>query len=146
MKSCKYIAGNNGVLDTIYKDMVAALKEHGTISVEWKRHNNRSISQNNLYWMWMRELCKHVESIGLGEYTQEEMSHKCKKDFNFYYTKKIGKQVYEDIPKSTADADKGEMFFFMEQIDAWASNSLRCYLTKPTESEYIKLQDSQHEV
>ena len=147
MNKCQYIAGSTDVLDTCYQDMVAALKEHGTISIEWKRKGQtRSISQNNLYWMWMQELCDYVEQKKQVTYTQEEMSHKCKMDFGFYYTKQIGEKEYKDIPKSTATAEKGELFFFMEKVDAWASNSLRCYLTKPENSVFMQLREYQHAV
>lgn len=147
MNKCQYIAGSTDVLDTAYQDMVAALNEHGTISIEWKRKGkDRSLNQNALFHVWCGEIASQMYQRTSDEsYTKQTIKLYLKKRFLGVEDIAFGKTVIEGQVRSSSGLDTGEMFFFMQQIEEFAfSNNLT--LSHPADNEYDKLREYQHAV
>ena len=127
--------------------MVAALKEHWTISIEWKRKgDDRSKTQNALFHMWCGEIASQMwKRTGDESYTKIGVKLVLKKMFLGEETIKVGKSEIERQVRKSSKLDKGEMFFFMQQIEAFAfENNLS--LSHPADNEYDKLKEYQHAV
>ena len=147
MKQCKYVVNNMDVLKTAYEDMVEALKEHGTLNLEWKRQgDSRSKTQNSLFHIWCGEIASQMyQRTGDESYTKIGVKLVLKKMFLGEETIKVGKSEIERQVRKSSKLDKGEMFFFMQQIEAFAfENNLS--LSHPADNEYDKLKEYQHAV
>ena len=147
MNRCQYIAGSKDVLDTAYQDMVAALNEHGTISIEWKRKGkDRSLNQNALFHVWCGEIASQMYQRTSDEsYTKQTIKLYLKKRFLGVEDIAFGKTVIEGQVRSSSGLDTGSMFFFLQQIEAFAfDNNLT--LSHPADNEYDKLREYQHAV
>lgn len=147
MKQCKYVVNNMDVLKTAYGDMVEALKEHGTLNLEWKRRgNDRSKTQNSLFHIWCGEIASQMyQRTGDESYTKIGVKLVLKKMFLGEETIKVGKSEIEKQIRKSSKLDKGEMFFFMQQVEAFAfENNLS--LSHPADNEYDKLKEYQHAV
>lgn len=146
MNRCQYIAANKDVLDTAYADMVEALKEHGTITIEWKRKGKeRSLNQNALFHQWCGEIAGQMYAkTGDDTYTKQTVKLFLKKTFLGEEDVRVGKTVIEKQIRSSSKLDTGEMFFFMNQIEAFAFEH-NMTLSHPADNEYDKLKEYQHE-
>ena len=100
----------------------------------------RSISQNALFHMWVREITEHFISRGGNvEWTTEEnVKLYIKQQFLGFEDIRFNKTVIPQQLKSTRKLDRGEMYHFMDQVYYW-SVELGCHLTLPKESEYMKI-------
>ena len=147
MKQCKYVVNNMDVLKTAYTDMVEALKEHGTLSLEWKRKgNDRSLNQNALFHVWCGEIASQMYQLtGDETYTKQTVKLWLKKTFLGCEDIKFGKTCISDQIRHTSKLDTGEMFYFMEQVEAFAFEK-NFTLSHPADNEYDKLKEVQHAV
>ena len=161
--SLKFTVTSEAMLESVTNQLGVMLAENGWITVEAKA-GNRSISQNSLYWEWLTVISDHVNSMKMmitytpeeiEEFgfepepellvvTKEEMHDGMRHSFLGHVpAKKIGKMVVKPQLKSTTDLTKGEMFHYMEQINAyWAGMGL--LLPIPEDSVYMKTR-KQHE-
>ena len=136
--SIKRLVSSEQGLEQCLRDMRQMLQEHGFINVEVKR-GHRSLSQNALYWMWMKDIATFINTRKGTEFTTDEIHAKMKHDFLGYEPeRKIGTAVIPVQLKSTKRLTKGEMFHYMQQIDAWAAG-ISLYLPRPEDSDYEKL-------
>jgi len=108
--------------------------------VQWKVSRfipKRSLSQNALFHLWCREMATHFAAKG-AEVTEEKIKILLKYKFLGTESIQINKTVIEDQVKETSGLDRGEMMFFMDQVQDWAMDH-GVTLTCPAESEYMKL-------
>ena len=100
---------------------------------EWRE--NRSLSQNNLYWKWLGEIAKQWEVSN-----DSEIIHEI---FKKYYCPE--KVINEHIKiKSTKKLDVGEMHFYLNKIEEFCINR-GFNITIPEDSEYAQLLRSQNQ-
>jgi hypothetical protein len=107
-------------------------KTYRVTIVQWRE--NRSNSQNSLYWKWMAELAKQARVNG-------------QEFFKKYYCpdKLIDMPLGEaSLVKSTTELDTGEMHHYLNKIQAWCMSEGYA-LTIPENSEYQQLLDKQDE-
>jgi len=157
MQKAKYTVTSQQMLDQVYQDALRGIEDHGFIKLEWKAGSNRSINQNDLYWMWLGEICDQA-NVNLpytyfNEEIQQEETIECMvkeelhewmcHEFLGYTTKRIGRKDVTQL-KGTSKLLKGEMYFFMQQVDAW-SHQKGYKLTIPDDSEYMKLKDKENQ-
>lgn len=138
----------------VYNDVQKeSLVEHITnlptpFRLEFKKAS-RTLSQNNLFHMWVREVTKFFISKGKTTWASgEEMSEPSMKE-NLKETF-LGCQAVEKVDlrtgevresvetRHTSKLDKGEFYHFMTLIDEWASN-FGVKLTRPEDSEYMNM-------
>lgn len=156
MQKAKYTVTSSQMLDQVYRDALRGIEEYGFIRLEWKAGSNRSINQNDLYWMWLGEICDQAnvklpytyveeetgEEITIDVMNKEELHEWMCHEFLGYVTKRIGRKDVTQL-KGTSKLLKGEMYFFMQQVDAWA-HSKGYTLTIPDDSEYMKLKEKEN--
>lgn len=105
----------------------------------------RSLSQNSLFHMWVREICiflieqKKVETpSNMKDLEQDIKDLLC---FKFLGTKdkQVGMTLIPGQVVRTSTLDTGEMYFFMNQVQDWALD-LGMHLSHPENSDYMVLQ------
>ena len=133
----RLVSSKQGISQVI-RDLEAMLDEHGFLNVEIKR-GHRTLSQNALYWMWMREIADFINIRKGTDFSADEIHTKMKVDFlGFDDAKMIGSTHVPQQIKSTKKLTKSEMFVFMQQIEAWAAG-VGLHLTRPDDSQYDQL-------
>ena len=133
----KQVSSKQGI-DQCVRDMHTMLEEHGFLSVEIKR-GHRSLSQNALYWMWLKEIANFINKHNGTDFNDEEIHQKMKHEYLGYDAeRKIGTAVIPAQLKSTKKLTKSEMFHYMQQIDAWAAG-IGLMLARPEDSHYEQL-------
>lgn len=102
----------------------------------------RSLSQNATAHLWFGEISKYLCDNG-AKYTPEQVKEMLKHTF-------LGYEVVERIDMTTQEPervralrrtsklDTGEMYIFMQRVEAWASG-IGCFVTIPDNSQYMKL-------
>ena len=100
----------------------------------------RSINQNALFHIWVREITAHFISRGGNvEWTTEEnVKLYIKQQFLGFEDIRFNKTVIPQQLKRTSKLDRGEMYHFMDQVYYWAVE-LGCQLTLPQDSEFMKI-------
>ena len=105
----------------------------------------RSLSQNSLFHLWVREICvflierKKVDPPArMKDFEQDIKELLC---FKFLGTKdkQVGNTTIPAQVVGTSNLPQGDMYFFMSQVQDWALD-LGIHLTHPQDSEYMKLQ------
>ncbi|PAV02389.1 hypothetical protein CBG25_11180 [Arsenophonus sp. ENCA] len=126
------------------KAVLATNQPHQLIIKPFKRI--RSLSQNALFHLWCAELSKYL-CANNANFTAEQVKEMLKHTF-------LGYEVVERIDvttqqpervrtlKRTSKLDTGEMHVFMQKVECWAIG-IRCFVTVPESSEYMKLKQEQ---
>ena len=129
------------LVSAITKLVTGSDKSWRVTIVEWRE--KRSLSQNNLLWMWLAEIDKQNPlTLVNSSYTGAELWHEVMK--KYYCPPSIisnGDTEMEVV--STKMLDKGQMHHYLTQIEHWAMNR-GFKLTIPIDSEYMKLLDEQN--
>lgn len=111
----------------------------------------RSLPQNALFHMWCEEVAMFFVRKGKTHFANGSPMNKDTMKRNLKQTF-LGEQAVEDINlqtgeittryelKHTSQLDKGDMHYFMSQIDAWAMEH-GIYLPHPEDSEYMKIME-----
>ena len=112
--------------------------------VAWKvsiYRPRRSMSQNDLFHLWVREAVVFLKekNPGAKDLTEEDLKELLKFRYLGTEDKTVGTTVIPAQVRKTRKLDAGEMFDFMEQVHEWALD-LGIKLTHPQDSEYMKLQ------
>ncbi len=101
----------------------------------------RSLSQNALFHVWMKEVRDHFI-----ERTPDADEEAWKLFFKTEYlgteTLKAGKIVHEKQLRHTSKLKKGEMYEFMEAVNAWCAQR-GLTLPVPDSSEFMEIRRSQ---
>lgn len=132
-------------LDFLRDDLKGRGDEIFPLALELKRYRQkRSLNQNSLFWMWCGEAMVHFNSKKPPKpLTKDDMHDLFCHLFLGYEDKVVGTTVIEGKLKGTSGLDTGEMFAFMEQVEAWCiDKGLR--LTVPNVSEYWELKNAGH--
>ena len=133
----RLVSSDQGIMQAM-RDMQRMLDEHGYFNIEIKR-GNRSLSQNALYWMWIKDITKFINDHKGTDFTDDEIHQKMKHDFLGYdQPKTVGSAQIPAQLKSTSKLTKGEMHHFMFQVDQWAA-SISLYLPRPEDCQYEQL-------
>lgn len=125
-----------------YRDIVAMMNEYGYCTIDIKA-GGRSLSQNALYWEWLTEIAGYINEKNHSDFNKDDLHDRMRHDFLGYEKpKKIGSAEIRERLKTTTNLTTGEMFHFMQQIDAWAV-SIGLYLPRPEDCQYEKLKRKQ---
>jgi len=146
MQKAKYTVTSKEMLDQVYRDALRGIEDNGFIHLEWKAGSNRSINQNDLYWMWLGEIVSQTNAKlgdGATPFIKEEMHEWLCEEFLGYETRTVGRKEIT-ILKGTSKLLKGEIYFYMQQVDAFA-HSKGFKLTIPDDSEYMKLKERENQ-
>lgn len=146
MQKASYTVTSQQMLDQVYRDALRGIEDHGFIRLEWKAGSNRSINQNDLYWMWLGEIVSQTNAKlakGATPFIKEEMHEWLCEEFLGYETRTVGRKEIT-VLKGTSKLLKGEMYFYMQQVDAFA-HSKGFKLTIPDDSEYMKLKQRENQ-
>jgi len=112
------------------------------LRLDFKFGETRSLNQNGLYWQWMGLQAKHFSKNG-SSFDKDDMHDMMRHKFLGYEDRRIGKTIISNQLKSTTKLSKGEMFEYMEKVDAW-SVDMGLRLPIPEESEYKDILDKQN--
>ena len=146
MQKASYTVTSQQMLDQVYRDALRGIEDHGFIRLEWKAGSNRSINQNDLYWMWLGEIVSQTNAKlakGATPFIKEEMHEWLCEEFLGYETRTVGRKEIT-VLKGTSKLLKGEMYFYMQQVDAFA-HSKGFKLTIPDDSEDMKLKQRENQ-
>lgn len=128
------------------KAVLATNQPHQLIIKPFKR--TRSLSQNALFHLWCAELSKYL-CANNANFTAEQVKEMLKHTF-------LGYEAVERIDvttkqpervralRRTSKLDTGEMHVFMQKVECWAIG-IRCFVTVPESSEYMKLKQDQEQ-
>ena len=97
----------------------------------------RTVSQNALLHMWCEEMANQFAAGG-ADVDKESMKDLMKYRFLGTDDRVINNTVIPDQLRRTRDLDKGDMMFFLNQIQEWALDH-GVKLTAPVNSEYMEL-------
>jgi len=109
-------------------------------AVQWEVSRfvpKRSLSQNALFHLWCREMASHFAAKG-ADVTESKIKLLLKYKFLGTESIQINKTIIQDQVRETSGLDRGEMLFFMDQVQDWAMDH-GVTLTCPADSEYMKL-------
>lgn len=130
--------------DQCTRDIIEMMEAHGWVEVEIKA-GSRSIPQNRTYWMWLQEIADFINLRNKTDFNADDMHDRMRHDFLGYTaSRKVGSVEIKPQLLSTTDLTKGEMFHYMNQIDAYCAERLGLLLTTPSDSMYAKMKE-QHE-
>ena len=102
---------------------------------------SRSLSQNALFHVWMKEVRDHfIERTP--DVTEEHWKIFFKTEYLGTETIKAGKIVHENQLRHTSNLKKGEMYEFMEAVNAWCAQR-GLTLPVPDSSEFMEIRRSQ---
>jgi len=141
--SSQFIISSSQYLPSVMKELETLIDKHGFIKMVVTAGSNKSVSQNNLFWMWMTEMANYFASKGVENSTKDQMHDLMCHKFLGNITVTVGKTEITRL-KSLRDLDKGDMLHFMRQIDEWSADH-GVLLTHPEDSEYQRLTEVQNE-
>lgn len=134
----KLVTSNRDALIQQLDVMLGLHKEIEINARPWK--SKRSLSQNNLYWQFLKEIASQVQVNHL--YFEAETWHEYFKKY-WCPEKRVTMPAGEDLfVKSTTKLDTGEMHFYLNRIEQWAMEKM-ISLTIPDSSEYAQLKRKQ---
>ena len=101
----------------------------------------RSLSQNALFHVWMKEVRDHfIERTP--DATEEHWKIFFKTEYLGTETITAGKIVHENQLRHTSKLKRGEMYEFMEAVNAWCAQR-GLTLPVPDSSEFMQIRRSQ---
>ena len=141
--SSQFIISSSQYLPSVMKELETLIDKHGFIKMVVTAGSNKSVSQNNLFWMWTTEMANYFASKGVENSTKDQMHDLMCHKFLGNITVTVGKTEITRL-KSLRDLDKGDMLHFMRQIDEWSADH-GVLLTHPEDSEYQRLTEVQNQ-
>lgn len=141
--SSHFVISSHQYLPSVMKEIADMVDKNGFVKVSVSAGSNRSISQNNLFWMWMTEMANYFASKGVENSTKDQMHDLMCHKFLGSITVTVGKTQITRL-KSLRDLDKGDMLHFLRQIDEWSADH-GLLLTHPEDSEYQRLTEEQNQ-
>jgi len=109
----------------------------------------RTLSQNALFHVWMKELSDFLIKRGRSQCSPEWCKDAMKFTFlgfetNTYTDVKTGAQIERESLRMTSKLRASEMHHFMTQVQSW-SLDIGCFLKVPATSEFFELSRKQEE-
>jgi len=119
------------------------------LKVEIKAARKRSLSQNAFSHVIYQEISKNLIQRGREDCSPEWIKQMLKNTFLGWHDVEIvnvvtGQRQVRSELRHTSKLDKGEMMNYLTQIIDWAE-SIGCQIKIPSDSEYMKLRNSQNE-
>ena len=143
MQKANYTVTSMQMLDQVYQDALRGIEDHGFIKLEWKAGSTRSMNQNDLYWMWLGEISQQTSERSGKDFKKDDLHEWLRAEYLGYESKYVGNKHIR-LLKSTTQLTKGEMYFYMQQVDAFAHQH-GFKLTIPDDSEYMKLKQRENQ-
>lgn len=128
-------------LDYLKQNLNEMDEEIFPIAIQVKKfRSKRSLNQNNLFYLWCGEAAEYFNRKKPPNLLDKEDMHDlfCHL-FLGCEDKMVGSTVIKGKLRGTRNLDTGDMFYLMEQVDAWCHEK-GCRLTIPVKSEYYELQ------
>jgi hypothetical protein len=136
----KYAITHEAALDGMHEELKTMLERNGWLKIEVTA-GNRSLSQNALYWQWMTVIADSINKRNKTDFKPNEIHIRMKHQFLGYdLGKKIGNIEIPPQLLSTSNLTKGQMFHYMDQIDAYCAE-LGILLPVPADSVYNELRE-----
>ncbi|AUR88666.1 NinB protein [Vibrio phage 1.168.O._10N.261.52.A10] len=126
------ILGFMGLVNTLDLDQ----KSYRIKITEWR--DKRSLSQNNLYWMWLNEISNQIEQRLKQCHDAETLHEYMKMQFCPQQEVAIGSNKASVKFRSTSKLQVGEMHHYLTKIEQWAIER-GFKLTVPIDSQYAEL-------
>lgn len=130
----------------ILLELAKSGKRYRLVIKIWK--DKRSIDQNSLSHMWYDDLAKQANArTKTNNYTTKSVKRDLKEKFLGYENVEhknllTGETTVTQRLRKTSELDTGEMHFYLQQIEVWASQN-GFELRIPNDSEYQKLKIQQ---
>lgn len=109
--------------------------------------NPRTLTQNSLMHIWFREIAQNLadrgQMVGDEKITPEDVKLMLKMKFLGLEDIIRGKLIIKGQLRSTSKLDKGELHFFLNQVEEWATDR-GIMLSSPAGNEYMKLREAQN--
>lgn len=124
-------------------DQVTAMLADGPVQVKLSGKKARSLSQNNLSWMWYREISDWLKSKGK-DFASDQWVHDAMCHTYLGHEDVMDMDVTTGIStrrsalRGTSKLDVGEFKLYMDMVYHWALN-YGLLLTIPEECEYYRL-------
>ena len=138
---CLHESNIKSICNTLL-ELAKSGKRYRLIIKIWK--DRRTIDQNSLSHMWYDDLAKQANArTKTNNYTTESVKRDLKAAFLGYENVENKNLLTGEVTviqqlRKTSELDTGEMHFYLQQIETWASqNGFR--LRIPSDSEYQKL-------
>lgn len=125
--------------------LLADGKCYRLILKEWRE--TRTLSQNATLHMWLGEISAYLIKRGKPFASPEWVKQALKHTYLGYETVEMtdvitGLKTEIHTLRKTSSIDTGDMFRFMEKVEAWAA-MIGCMVTTPSNSEYHQLRERQ---
>ncbi len=103
---------------------------HEVIIKPWRK--KRSLAQNRLYWMWLRELRDHIEQATGQHYSDDDLHDYFREKFLDRRVVELGGDVVQ-VRKSTTRLTVAQFTEYLERIERYCLTELAepLYLTRP---------------
>lgn len=132
MKEFVVIPANPDTVDHFLKSISDTIDSGEAFKVQVKRLSERSMSQNALLHIWVREYAamrfkKPYKGVDKADEDNVKIIFKqaCYQDARYDWLCKrvtnLDTNLFAVVLKSTSEYDKGEMFMFMEWVQAYAA-------------------------
>ena len=119
-------------------DIIKMMNDHGYCVVTI-RAGGRSLEQNALYWVWTQEIADKINKHNGTDFSRDEVHTKMKAMFLGYTDpQQIGSTTITPQLRSTSKLTKGEMFYYMNEVERWCIDS-GIVLSHPEDNEYYRL-------
>lgn len=126
------------------------IKEQSAFTLELKKANQRSLSQNSLFHIWVKDIAQVVLQKPINELASEEidlvklsLKQECYLETNWSWLCYYKKNVFRDSKaslalRSTTQLDTGQMFDLMEWVQGFALRKFNLILNVLGEYETLK--------
>ncbi|MDE9480007.1 hypothetical protein KKJ17_19955 [Xenorhabdus bovienii] len=133
-----------------YANLKQLLATHPKLSISAKPYKpKRSLSQNALSHVWYKQISDYLIAKGRDWCSESWVKNSLKATYLGFeeveYTDFItGEVITKQELRHTSELDKGDMHYYMNQVEAWCAQ-FGLILKTPDDSEYMKLKKEQEQ-
>ncbi|MDE9443904.1 recombination protein NinB [Xenorhabdus bovienii] len=133
-----------------YGSLKQLLATHQKLSISIKPYKpKRSLSQNALSHVWYKQISDYLIAKGRDWCSESWVKNSLKATYLGFeeveYTDFItGEVITKQELRHTSELDKGDMHYYMNQVEAWCAQ-FGLILKTPEDSEYMKLKRRQEQ-
>ncbi len=125
--------------------LLAGGESYRLVLKPWRE--TRTLSQNATLHMWLGEISAYLIKRGKPFASPEWVKQALKHTYLGYETVEMtdvitGLKTEVHTLRKTSRLETGDMFLFMEKVEAWAA-MIGCMVTTPSNSEYHQLREGQ---
>ncbi|MBD2798328.1 recombination protein NinB [Xenorhabdus sp. 18] len=131
-----------------YDNLKQLLATHQKLSISARPYKpKRSLSQNALSHVWYKQISDYLIANNRDWCSESWVKDNLKATYlgfeDVEYTDFItGEVITKQELRRTSELDKGDMHYYMSQVEAWAAQ-FGLILKTPADSEYMKLKQEQ---